>query len=364
MRIIITFLVIFTTINFVTSQSSLDNAILYNSNNCPLMEVGIEISTINNNEYKISYSNQGTATAINAYVDISFTNNIEINDATIPFLHHEDKFTFELGDIPAMVCGSFNIEVPASITQMYCANVHIYPDNPCREVIDPPSSDDNNALVSMDAQQLVPEINIVDIGTTSIFEDNVILTNVPTWYMAHSFNEIRVNEHNSISTIQIHEGPQSNNNGSDSNNNGSNNNNKFNKAQYCKTPENSTEPIMMGFPFKNSLIIHESEGNTSNKPISTRNETEMSNVHLEEGTRSYCNIYPNPFTDYTTIELNRMPQQELIINIVDMTGKMVETVQISNTKTIFDGTGLNSGIYFYQCIENGETLFSGKLVVE
>ena len=366
MRIIFTFLLFFSILsNFASGQSSLDNGIEQNISNCPLMEVSIEISAINKNEYKISFCNHGNATAINAYIDISFTNNIEINHASIPVLHHGNIFTFDLGNVSALDCGTFDIEVPASNIEMYCTNVHIYPDQPCQVTTGQVSSgndNNNDDRANMAQQRFAPGVNFIDIGTSSVFEDNVILTNVPIWDTVQSFNQIRGSDHNSISPFQVHQVGYSNNGGSS-------NINKLSTAEYCKTSENNTNTIIKEFDFENAIISHTDQtgvhsGETYIKPNLNSNESKTSNKYFDDGEEVFVNIYPNPFRDYTTIKVDKTSHKNLIMNIVDITGKTVEVLQILDQKTILDRTGLNSGIYFYYLIGHGETLFSGKLIVD
>jgi len=76
-------------------------------------------------------------------------------------------------------------------------------------------------------------------------------------------------------------------------------------------------------------------------------------------------LYPNPFTENTTIELNYSKPQELTLYVYDIYGKQIKSKSIDSEIVNFDRGSLSSGMYFYQ-IKNDEKniLGSGKLIVQ
>ena len=71
-------------------------------------------------------------------------------------------------------------------------------------------------------------------------------------------------------------------------------------------------------------------------------------------------VYPNPFTDYLT--LNTDAKGEL--KIFDALGKEVFKTQIKNTETKINLSDLKAGNYFYRLISENKTISSGKITAK
>lgn len=77
--------------------------------------------------------------------------------------------------------------------------------------------------------------------------------------------------------------------------------------------------------------------------------------------------YPNPFNPATVIEFN-IPKNEFVtLKVYSISGELVKVLLSSNInagsyKYSFDGTGLSSGIYFYQ-IQSGEFFETKKMIL-
>ncbi len=74
-------------------------------------------------------------------------------------------------------------------------------------------------------------------------------------------------------------------------------------------------------------------------------------------------IYPNPFSESTTIELN-VDYKELKINILDLNGKLIRSEKFNNQQLIFERNGLNSGLYIYEITSQGKRVQQGKIIVQ
>ena len=77
--------------------------------------------------------------------------------------------------------------------------------------------------------------------------------------------------------------------------------------------------------------------------------------------------YPNPFNPSTTIRYQLAAAGRVKLIVSDVTGKVVDVliddVQASGRhEVVFDATGLPSGMYFYQLLENGN-IHSGKMTL-
>ena len=76
-------------------------------------------------------------------------------------------------------------------------------------------------------------------------------------------------------------------------------------------------------------------------------------------------LYPNPFSIETILYIDpELPLNNASLLIFDNTGKVVRTnTNINSDGLIIKRDNLNSGIYFYQFINNGKILSSGKLMI-
>jgi hypothetical protein len=77
--------------------------------------------------------------------------------------------------------------------------------------------------------------------------------------------------------------------------------------------------------------------------------------------------YPNPFNPSTTVRYNIPEKSFVTIKIYDILGKEVATLineekPIGNYTVKFDGSGLTSGIYFYQ-IKAGNYVETKKMIL-
>ena len=74
-------------------------------------------------------------------------------------------------------------------------------------------------------------------------------------------------------------------------------------------------------------------------------------------------IYPNPFSDETTIEFKNLGHQPYSLKVVDVSGKTVfEKHNITSGKIVFMRNELPKGVYFFHLTGNQQ--FSGKLMIE
>ncbi len=89
-------------------------------------------------------------------------------------------------------------------------------------------------------------------------------------------------------------------------------------------------------------------------------------VTLEKGSINLKQNYPNPFTEYTTIEYTLPVSSKTNLSIIDITGKVVKTVvdknQLAGTYQE-NVSGLQKGIYFYQLVAGGKRVIK-KMIVQ
>lgn len=74
-------------------------------------------------------------------------------------------------------------------------------------------------------------------------------------------------------------------------------------------------------------------------------------------------VYPNPFTTYTTIELNKKYEKG-IIKVIDVFGREVEIIPFVGNKIEFERDELKAGIYFIQIISEHSIVACEKIIIQ
>jgi plastocyanin len=97
-------------------------------------------------------------------------------------------------------------------------------------------------------------------------------------------------------------------------------------------------------------------GTVTVEPSTVINESPIDNV---------TNVYPNPFTSYLTIALNRElinDNSSIEFVLYDLLGNQIYSIAKVNAElTIIETNQLSNGIYIFAFKSNGETLRTGKL---
>ena len=116
--------------------------------NCPLMTVDLSAPflrmTGGGSAYTISYCNQGTEAAYNAYVEVELDEDLTFITSTIPTttIGGTNNYRFDLDTVEVGDCGSFQIQVVVDTSSMFeqthCTRAHIYPDSICIPVASKP----------------------------------------------------------------------------------------------------------------------------------------------------------------------------------------------------------------------------------
>jgi hypothetical protein len=75
------------------------------------------------------------------------------------------------------------------------------------------------------------------------------------------------------------------------------------------------------------------------------------------------NVYPNPFTDVTTVSFSEAGNYNLVV--VDLTGKVVlTTVNAGANKVNLDLSALNNGVYIFKIVDANGATTTKKLVLQ
>jgi hypothetical protein len=76
-------------------------------------------------------------------------------------------------------------------------------------------------------------------------------------------------------------------------------------------------------------------------------------------------IYPNPANAYFTLMISsEIVLKNTFLKIIDVCGKEVMLIPVTDNETIINRGDFQSGLYFYNIINNNESIAKGKLVIQ
>lgn len=73
-------------------------------------------------------------------------------------------------------------------------------------------------------------------------------------------------------------------------------------------------------------------------------------------------VYPNPTTDYLTLNIGNSELSTLNFQLFDISGKLIESKRVENTTEIIRMGNLPSGTYFLNVINNNKELKIFKII--
>ncbi len=92
------------------------------------------------------------------------------------------------------------------------------------------------------------------------------------------------------------------------------------------------------------------------------NATGINESYLKE---KIINVYPNPFTEKTTIEFLNDGNKNITINLYNSFGQLVRVSEnVTNNKFVLERKNLPQGLYFLQVRYDNKTIKTEKLVIE
>lgn len=74
-------------------------------------------------------------------------------------------------------------------------------------------------------------------------------------------------------------------------------------------------------------------------------------------------LFPNPTSNYFTLDIDKPVEFEAIVNIYDVVGKLVSSEQLLNGRQPINVSGLNEGIYMVE-IKSGDRSTLQKLIIQ
>jgi Secretion system C-terminal sorting domain len=75
-------------------------------------------------------------------------------------------------------------------------------------------------------------------------------------------------------------------------------------------------------------------------------------------------VFPNPFSDYTHFEVIGAPQDNLQLEVFDLWGKKIKSLDFDQNQLDFERGNLDNGIYLFNIRQQNRIVQSGKIVVQ
>jgi hypothetical protein len=127
----------------------------------------------------------------------------------------------------------------------------------------------------------------------------------------------------------------------------------------------STEPRIHSVNISSDNYVYVSLTNGSiyvNKEV--LNSTSVNTTELN--TANYVSVYPNPATEYADFMITSSEElSQLSLQIFDLNGKIIHAANgLTNGQSYrWQTKGQTSGVYFYQLLQSGSSLQSGKIII-
>jgi len=102
----------------------------------------------------------------------------------------------------------------------------------------------------------------------------------------------------------------------------------------------------------------------------TANSIGIQNISTEiPSSYSLSQNYPNPFNPFTNVKFSIVKSRQVKLIVYDIKGREVqtlvnETLQPGTYETSFDGSTLNSGVYFYKLVTDGFTVTKKMILIK
>lgn len=147
-------------------------------------------------------------------------------------------------------------------------------------------------------------------------------------------------------------------------------------GRFCVTPEypngtyayfatvdadwNSAYPYVVGPTFYGNVVSE--KVTTITEPTTVYTPTAVSDINLQN---LNITIFPNPASDLIAVQINDLVRDDMTVQLVDLTGKVILKKQINKGQTIayFDTQAIYAGIYLVR-ISNGVSNITSKILIQ
>jgi len=99
-----------------------------------------------------------------------------------------------------------------------------------------------------------------------------------------------------------------------------------------------------------------------NNYIEYRNYCRITDVTADHGNQKPVSIFPDPFSDYATVEITT--SADAVMMIYNVLGAEVWRYHVSDHRARLDRKHLGSGLFFYRILEEGNDTVTGRFIVE
>ncbi len=87
-----------------------------------------------------------------------------------------------------------------------------------------------------------------------------------------------------------------------------------------------------------------------------------SGISLLNQSDNIINIYPNPFTNSTTVSFSN-EQKNTTIKVTDILGKEIKSQNFSGKQFIIEKAEMQTGVYFLQIIDDKKNILNKKIIL-
>lgn len=185
---------------------------------CPYLEVDISAPVLwhcEESRYRVSYSNQGTTPAEDAYIEVVLDPFLTFTSSSItPSSVDGNIYTFPVGDLAIGASGSFSINVTVSceaeVGQTHCVDATIFPIGDCLPL--DPSWDGASLKVNANCDGGIVRFNIQNVGADMtmpthylVVEDDLIMRKMDIDLATGEIEPIELTANGSTYRVEVYQ---------------------------------------------------------------------------------------------------------------------------------------------------------------
>ena len=80
------------------------------------------------------------------------------------------------------------------------------------------------------------------------------------------------------------------------------------------------------------------------------------------GIKLVCSVYPNPVTTLVTLRIENYTSENLIFQLLDITGKLMESAKVTGSETIIPFEKLPGAVYFLKITDVNKEVKTFKII--
>jgi len=103
-------------------------------------------------------------------------------------------------------------------------------------------------------------------------------------------------------------------------------------------------------------------GSSGNVNQGVQQPYEIYSVGIEENTAIVLSAFPNPTSDKLTLRFDEYSNEPMHMNLLDIQGKLIQSVKINNAQTEIDLSANSKGIYFVKLFSESKEIKTFKII--